>query len=474
MKQLLASIAIIALGPFAAFGQGESVAVLFNSKLPESKAVAEHYAKLRSVPAGHLIGLPLSDGHTISRREFTTKLEQPLAAELARRNLLDGKTASIRYLVLCWGVPIRVDKDDTLKEEGRIQAAPPLQRNEASVDSELAILPQLEQMPKRYGFVSNRASRQADAEQISPANGVLMVARLDGPSADLAKRLVDRAIAAERDGLWGHAYIDLRGIPAGQFKVGDDRLRKVAGIMRRSGFTTVIDEKPETLPVGFPASHIAFYAGWYGINVEGVFAESTVEFMPGAIAYHLHSFNGSMIRDAHARWIGPFINKGATATFGTVYEPYLELTPDLPLFFSRLIQDGFTFGEAGYAATSALSWQTVFVGDPLYRPFGKSPTQVKAELTEKKSPMLEWFHLLSVNQGLASGAPAKAAIEYLQQLPETKGSAVLQEKLGELLAASGQSEAASAAYSTALTSSSSTKQKQRLAAKQVQLQNQAQ
>jgi predicted negative regulator of RcsB-dependent stress response len=95
-------------------------------------------------------------------------------------------------------------------------------------------------------------------------------------------------------------------------------------------------------------------------------------------------------------------------------------------------------------------------------------------LTEKKSPMLEWFHLLSVNQGLASGAPPKAAIEYLQQLPETKSSAVLQEKLGELLAASGQSEAASAAYSTALTSSSSTKQKQRLAAKQVQLQNQAQ
>ena len=177
--------------------------------------------------------------------------------------------------------------------------------------------------------------------------------------------------------------------------------------------------------MGFPASHIAFYAGWYGINVEGVFAESTVEFMPGAIAYHLHSFNGSMIRDAHARWIGPFINKGVTATFGTVYEPYLELTPDQPLFFSRLIQSGFTFGEAGYAASRALSWQTVFVGDPLYRPFGKSPEQVKAELDQQKSPMLEWFHLLSVNQGLASGAPPKAAIEYLQQLPETKGSAVL-------------------------------------------------
>jgi len=472
MKRLLTSITVIALVQCVALGQGESVAVLFNSKLPESEAVAEHYAKLRGVPEGHLIGLPLSDGHTISRREFTTKLEQPLAAELVKRKLLDGKTASIRYLVLCWGVPIRVDKDDSLNEEGRSQAAAPLRRNEASVDSELAMLPQLGQLRKRYGIVTNPTFRQTDAKQISPANGLLMVARLDGPSPELANRLVERAIDAETNGLWGRAYIDLRGITVGQFKVGDDQFRKVVEIMRRSGFATVVDEKQETLPVGFPASHIAFYAGWYGINVEGVFAESTVEFMPGAIAYHLHSFNGSMIRDAHARWIGPFINKGVTATFGTVYEPYLELTPDQPLFFSRLIQSGFTFGEAGYAATRALSWQTVFVGDPLYRPFGKSPEQLKSELEQKKSPMLEWFHLLSVNQGLASGAPPNTAIEYLKQLPETKGSAVLLEKLGELLAASGQTEAALAAYSAALKSSTSLKQRQRLTSRQGKKQNQ--
>ena len=163
MKRLLTSITVIALAQCAALAQGKSVAVLFNSKLPESEAVAQHYAKLRGVPAGHLIGLPLSDGHTISRREFTTKLEQPLAAELAKRKLLDGKTASIRYLVLCWGVPIRVDKDDALNEEGRSQAAAPLRRNEASVDSELAMLPQLGQLRKRYGIVTNPAFRQTDA-----------------------------------------------------------------------------------------------------------------------------------------------------------------------------------------------------------------------------------------------------------------------------------------------------------------------
>jgi uncharacterized protein (TIGR03790 family) len=472
MRRVITFCTLAAFGFCATLGQGESVAVLFNSKLPESKAVAEHYAKLRSVPADHLIGLPLPDGHTISRRDFTIKMEQPLAAELAKRKLLDGKSAAIRYLVPCWGIPIRVDKDDSLEEPGRLKASSSLRRNEASVDSELAMLPQLKQTPKRFGIIPNPVYKQADAQQISPANGVLMVVRLDGPTASLAKRMVDRAIAAERDGLWGRAYIDLRGLTSGPYKPGDDRLRRVAEITRRSGFSTVVDEKPETLPVGYPASQIAIYAGWYSINVEGVFAESTVEFMPGAIAYHLHSFNGSMIRDPHARWIGPFVRKGVTATFGSVYEPYLELTPDQPLFFSRLIQGGFSFGEAGYAATRALSWQTVFVGDPLYRPFGRTPEALRTDLASRNSPMLQWFHLLAVNQRLAAGAPLKVAISHLRQLPETKGSAVLQEKLGALLSAEGQAESATAAYAAAARLSDSPKQKQRLAAALAKLQEQ--
>ena len=169
-----------------------------------------------------------------------------------------------------------------------------------------------------------------------------------------------------------------------------------------------------------------------------------------------------MIRHAHSRWIGPFINKGATATFGSVFEPYLELTPYQPVFFARLIQDGFTFAEAGYSATRALSWQTVFVGDPLYRPFGKDPEQVETELVNSKSSDIEWFRLLAVNQGLASGAPPAAAADHLEQLKETAGSPVLQEKLGELFAALGQADKARAAFNKASKLSTSTKQKQRI------------
>ena len=53
---------------------------------------------------------------------------------------------------------------------------------------------------------------------------------------------------------------------------------------------------------------------------------------------------------------------------GNVYEPYLQLTTHLDIFNDRLLH-GFTFAESAYMATQALSWMSVMVGDPLYRPY---------------------------------------------------------------------------------------------------------
>ena len=50
--------------------EGSTVAIVYNSKLQESKSVADYYAKSRSVPEKNLIGLPLSVNHTITRKEF--------------------------------------------------------------------------------------------------------------------------------------------------------------------------------------------------------------------------------------------------------------------------------------------------------------------------------------------------------------------------------------------------------------------
>jgi hypothetical protein len=134
---------------------------------------------------------------------------------------------------------------------------------------------------------------------------------------------------------------------------------------------------------------------------------------------------------------------------GCVDEPYLEATPDLGIFFGRLLM-GFTFGEAAYASQNVLSWQTTVVGDPLYRPFGKSAQSLHATLSDRQSKLIEWSHLLIVNRNLAMNEPTTGLIEYLERQPITQQSAVLEEKLGDLYFSQTKNSEAIEAFDRAL------------------------
>ena len=307
--------------------------VVFNSRLGDSRAVAAHYAALRLVPARQVLGLALPTGENMTRQEYHDQLQLPLLNFLEKEKLflfepetnapdktpprLPLKEARIRYAVLCFGVPLRVlddptlseSKDDTLPEQLR-------GRNGAAVDSELTLLPWGRQKYRLDGPLRNPCYALTNAASIHPTNGVLIVARLDGPDAAVAMRLVDKAIQAETNGLWGRAYFDLRGLTNGGFKKGDDWIGAAARTARRFGFETVVDEKPETFSAGFPMSQIALYAGWYDGNVSGPFTRPNVEFMPGAFAYHLQSFSAHTLRSTNQNWCGPLLAAGATATMG--------------------------------------------------------------------------------------------------------------------------------------------------------------
>src|SRR3982751_1288667 len=74
-------------GRLHAADSGEDVVVVYNSRLPESKGVADHYAERRQVPASHLIGLPLSTNEEVSRIEFQDSLQKPLAKALEGKKL---------------------------------------------------------------------------------------------------------------------------------------------------------------------------------------------------------------------------------------------------------------------------------------------------------------------------------------------------------------------------------------------------
>jgi uncharacterized protein (TIGR03790 family) len=458
----------LSVSAHSASNPGDEVFVVYNSTMPESKEVADHYAALRHIPENQILGLELPTTDNISRQDFRDKLQIPVRQTLEDRKFFQylseivpatankpGQVgyrlmqSKIRYLVFCYGVPFRILKDGRLNEAGEEEVKPELRRNEAAVDSEMAFLPISKNDYRLYGPLPNPIYGNTNAAMIHPTNGILMAARLDGPSAVIAKALVDKAMEAETNGLWGRAYFDARGFTNTPYKTGDEWMRSSAAVCKRLGFETYLDDKPELLPSWFPLSQVAIYAGWWIDQVNGPFAQPKVEFMPGAIAYHLHSYGGAAIRSTNLNWVGPLLTKGATVTMGSVDEPYLLGTPDLSVFFSRILSR-YSFGEAVYASQAMLSWQTTVVGDPLYRPFGIAPGALHENLKHRASPLLEWSHLRAVNLNQVTGTPIPELIKYLQELALTEHSAVLLEKLGDLKLEQNNYKAAATDYEKAL------------------------
>jgi uncharacterized protein (TIGR03790 family) len=439
--------------PAATSRAATEAVVVFNSRVPESKEVAEYYARRREIPKDQVFGLELPTGEAMSRKEFLDQLQQPLLKKLEEGKLLVFSPATneapgassgdapfrrviearIRYAVLCHGVPTKILKDDSLVEDVMDKLQPELKRNEAAVDTQLALLPVLEQKLPWTGPIRSPFYGITNAGALHPTNGLLMVARLDGPSADLARGLVDKAIEAETNGFWGRAYFDARGLATNDnYHLGDVFMRNAAAVARQFGFETELDEKPETFSEGFPMSQIALYAGWYDQTVSGPFTRPTVEFMPGAFAYHLYSFGAQTIRSANNSWVGTLLQKGVTCTMGAVDEPYLMFTPDISVFVERFTANACTFGEAAYASINALSWQTTVIGDPLYRPFGRSMQGLYTELDKRRSKLAEWLHLLVMNGNRTPATKPAGLIAYIEQQPIYRQSAVLTEKLADL------------------------------------------
>lgn len=480
LHRLLKLLLLLALTGWSArpllADDGNSVVVVYNSKSPESQRVAEYYAERRQVPKEQIIGLDLPQDETMSREAYRTTLEEPLWKALLAKKLFtlradaeDTKLtlpsvaeAKIRYAVLCYGVPLKIGKDASLVETAPEQMPALLRENYAAVDSELALLPMKTRKLRLTGPLNSPFYGVTNAALLHPTNGLLMVTRLDGPSEAIAKGLVDKALIAERTGLWGRSYIDLRHIRDGEYKQGDDYIRLASEVTAKLGWETIVDDKPETFSRSFPMSQIGFYFGWYDGNISGPFTWGDTEFMPGAFAYHLHSFSADTLHSDTRNWCGPLLARGVTATMGCVYEPYLGGTPDIGTFAVRWLHNRFSFGEAAYAANSVLSWQTTVVGDPLYSPMAKLPQNRHAELLVQNNPLIEWSHLKIINLNLIGGTDPTMMITYLAQTPNTPTSAVLQEKLGDLWAKVKKPEDALKAYAKALELKPTKKQQLRL------------
>ena len=364
-------------GPLA-----ERVIIVANANQPDSLALAEAYADARGIPRGNIAALPMSGAEAVDWPTFTREIFNPLQAWLLAHHWLDAIPMDlhdeagrrklvvsghrISFLVVCRGVPLRL-----VGSPGRPPDLPPtapaqLRTAKAAVDSELTLLAR--SGSRRDGFLPNPLF-QRPAPAAAELGAVVRVTRLDGPSATAARTLITQTLAAEERGLIGRAYVDLRGPHA----LGDRWLEATAEHLAREGWDVAVDRKPTTLQPGDRADAAAWYFGWYDSGISGPFAAPDFRFPAGAVALHLHSASAASLRhEDGGGWCGPLVSRGVSATFGNVHEPYLEYThrPDLLV---QSLTAGATLGEAAYEAMPVLSWQSVVIGDPLYRPFAVTP-----------------------------------------------------------------------------------------------------
>lgn len=429
------------------------VVLVANSDDPDSLRIARHYAEVRGVPLENIVALKLPLTESITWREFIVTLWEPLLDELVRTKWIDAVPMSlsdpigrrkravyshrISALITCRGVPLKIDHDPTLYVE-----TPPLTKkgefrtNAGAVDSELSLLAH-----PNYpinAFIPNPLFQNENPGTLDRLQ-IIRVSRLDGPSAEDALGLVDRAVAAERTGLLGRAYVDIGGIHA----AGDRWLETVVGQLGDLGFSPTVDRAPTTMPATARCDAPVLYFGWYAGNLNGPFALPGFRFPPGAIALHIHSFSASTLRSTTAGWTGPLVARGVTATVGNVYEPYLELThrPDL---FLRALSRGLTLAEAAYFALPELSWQTVLIGDPLYRPFAVS---LDAQLKDpaKLPPTLAGYGVLRQMDKLVAADRQDEALALARASQRTAPNLALGVALASLLRENGDNDSAASA-----------------------------
>ncbi|RYD47125.1 MAG: TIGR03790 family protein, partial [Verrucomicrobiaceae bacterium] len=132
-----------------------SVAILYNSTVPDSRKLAEIYREARGIPEENVIALDMPTAATIARDDYERSILKPLRRQFEARGWwrrqqdAGGLTVpvanKIRVLVTIRGVPLRISQTPPKPApQPKPGEAPKPQdplagRDDASVDSELSM-----------------------------------------------------------------------------------------------------------------------------------------------------------------------------------------------------------------------------------------------------------------------------------------------------------------------------------------------
>ena len=336
----------------------DDVIVVANSRVPASRAIAAAYCDAHGISSNRVVFVDVEDRSDMTSEAYRRRIEAPVLAAVTQ--------AAARCVVLCYGIPWRI-------VNGRRDTPPhPSTSTWASVDTELATL-------GKSGTAGLPASPNPYFGQSAPfaRNDMLLVARLDGANARDAQALIVRAEAVEATA-GGCAMIDQQPVvnngSNGVIRAYNMALERAAAWLESQGISVILDAGQElaTPPANRP---VLLYWGWYA-GPNGDYTSNTYagcEWAFGAVAVHVCSFGAAGMRRTQSAVPG-LVADGVSATIGSVHEPLVQgwTVPDVfCVNYFRRDGSGLTFIESAYAATPFLSWQMLFIGDPLlrYRPY---------------------------------------------------------------------------------------------------------
>jgi len=262
----------------------------------------------------------------------------------------------------------------------------------ASFDSELSLLYWPSYPLLRWQ--ANVLNYHFDGTYTRRLRTTLMVSRLEAPTFELSRKLIDTAIQVEKQGLRGKIYLDARGIRAkpnrpptrGSYAEYDEALRHLATFLKTQGQTNVVLDNQKALFQPGDCPDAALYCGWYSL----AHYIDAFTWKPGSVAYHIASAEATTLRNPKSQvWCKRMLEQGVCATLGPVHEPYLAAFPRPDEFFPLLMSGRYTLVETYYRTKPFNSWVMVLIGDPLYTPFRKHPLFGDKPLPASVKPLIE-------------------------------------------------------------------------------------
>ncbi len=355
---LVALFGMMCLCP-GAHGQGPAnVLVVVNDSSPLSRNIGEYYVRKRSIPVQNVCRIHVVEEEGIARAGYDRDIAAPVAACLRK-----GLTEQVLYIVVTQGVPLRIAGADGPTGD------------EAAVDSELAVLYSDLRTGKPHalnGPLGNPFFGKADAKFTHAEFPVYLVTRLAAYDFQGVKGIIDRALVAKNRGKF---VIDMK---SDDDQPGNNWLRDA--VIKLPADRVVFDDSTKVL---YKQTEVIGFASWGSNDRNRHERYVGFQWLPGAIATEFVSTNartfarppkGWNISDweSQSRWFygspqtmtADYLEEGASAATGHVFEPYLAMTPRpdflLPAYFK-----GRNLAESYYLSIPALSWQNIVIGDPL-------------------------------------------------------------------------------------------------------------